>query len=664
MSSIAASSSGSSSAGALATNSATVEVTRKYKTEGSISGGLSFAGLGSGTDFQAMIDQLKKIEEIPKNRLQLWRADWQKRVDAFDELIDGITDISKQFSTMDKLSNFLTKVVSSTKSSAVNATATADAPVGSYKINVVQLASNGMVTTQKAVGTEKKDVIAQGGDFVFAYDYGDKTRELRVPEGTSLESFVNIVNNDTRNPGVVASLIKSGDGYIFQIQGKEPGTEHDLKINAATTLPAFTSDDGNWFTRPAEDALFYLEGRTEQILSSSSNQLTEVIPGMTITLTDTTDVVARDENGKIKWTNDDPPRLEEIKSSEPVMLTITNDTTSAKEKVQDFVDGINELIVKFQELTKWDSSKTVEDINKSNSQFAAQKGSVLTGNYGVQLLYSEMRSIMVGKSQGFNPLNQDGTGDVFWSLATIGISVDADESSKTFGQLVIKEGESEEDSPYRTLDEALEHDAEAVARVLSSDKVVRSDSPDFSYVGMLKKDMVTGGNHSVKYTVEPGDDTTVPPTAPQVSQVLIDGKPATYDSEANEWTSTADGSKGLVIRIDNLDPGEHKGSFSVQQGKINELNEFFTKQLKGANLEVGKQTDEKGSLHVLKENYLNIIDNIDKKIEREETRIALWESRQRRMYARLDALLSTYNQQMTANESALASASKNWSGSK
>ena len=651
MSSIAASSSGSASATALASNASS---TSPLAANTSISGTVSFSGLGSGTDFNTIVDQLKDIQAIQKNRLGEWRADWQRRVNAFDTLIDGMTDLSQKLSAMDSLSTFLSKVVSSTKPSAINAVASSDVPQGSYKFNVVQLASNAMLTTQTAVAPDKSAVIAGSGDAVFSYTYGDTVRELRIPQGTTLESFVNIINNDTRNPGVAASLIKSGDGYIFQIQGKETGTDHDLTINdPETTLSGFTDDPGNWFARKSQDALFYMEGRTEQILSSSSNSLTEVIPGMTITLTDTTDVVARDTEGNIQWTGGTPPRLANILSSEPVMLTVTNDTASAKEKILEFVDAYNTLVNTFRELTKYDSSKEVGDVIASSSQFDAQKGSVLTGNYGVQLLYSQIRSIMVGTGKGFTALEQDGTGDVFWSLATIGIKIDANESSKTFGHLIVGEGESEAGSPFKTLDEALKHDPEAVARILASDKVVRSQSSDFSFVGMLRKDMVTGGNHEVKYTVVPGS----PPT---VSQVLIDGKPASYDANNDEWTSTADTSKGLGIRIDNLTVGEHTGVLSVQQGKINELNEALGKQLKGANLIVGDQTLEKGSLYVLKENYLKIIDNIDKKIEQEEARLTLWETRQRKMFARLEALLASYNSQMSSNEASLATAGS-WS---
>jgi len=638
MSSIAASSASSSSSLSLGN---------------SLSGGISFVGLGSGTDFQSMIEQLKKIEEIPKNRLELWRADWQRRVNAFDELIDGIGNLSKKFSGMDSMSTFLGKLVSSTNPSAVSVVASSQAPLGAYKINVTQLASNAMLTTKSplkntvtdTVLTSKNDVIApvDGGlppNYIFSYTYGATTRNLQIPQGTTMQYLLNIINNDGQNPGVSASLIKSGDGYIFQMMGKDTGINNALEINGTTDLPGFTQNNpldpddplNPWYIRESQDAKFYLEGRSEQIMSSASNALTEVIPGLTINLTDVT-------------------------GSQPVMLTVTNDTASTKQKVMEFVNGLNELLLKFQELTKIDSGKGVLDPLKAASQLATQKGSVLTGNYGVQLLNSNIKSMSVSTGKGFLPLNEYGRGDVFWSLASIGITMDSDQNSKTFGLLVVKEGESESGSPFKTLDEALAQDPNAVAELLAADKIARSNSPDFFYTSMVSKGAVKAGAHDVKYIV-PSD-----PADP--IQMWIDGVEAAYDSTTNEWTSKAEGSKGLSIGLDptvGMTPGTHSGVVTVKQGKINELNDLFKTELKGANLEVGKQATEKGSLHVLRENYLDIIKNIEKKIDQEETRLIVWETRMRAQFARLDTLLNNYNSQMQSNEAALASASTNYSG--
>ena len=52
-----------------------------------------------------------------------------------------------------------------------------------------------------------------------------------------------------------------------------------------------------------------------------------------------------------------------------------------------------------------------------------------------------------------------------------------------------------------------------------------------------------------------------------------------------------------------------------------------------------------GALMVLKNNYQSIMENIDKKITQEQTRLDTWEARQKTYFANLETLLKKYNTQ-------------------
>ena len=67
--------------------------------------------------------------------------------------------------------------------------------------------------------------------------------------------------------------------------------------------------------------------------------------------------------------------------------------------------------------------------------------------------------------------------------------------------------------------------------------------------------------------------------------------------------------------------------------------------------------DAAGAIPILIDNYKEIIENIDAKIERETTRLALWEQREKAKYSRLDTLLTQLNQQMESNAAALSQVS-------
>ena len=69
---------------------------------------------------------------------------------------------------------------------------------------------------------------------------------------------------------------------------------------------------------------------------------------------------------------------------------------------------------------------------------------------------------------------------------------------------------------------------------------------------------------------------------------------------------------------------------------------------------------QNGALMVLKNNYQSIMENIDKKISQEQTRLDLWETRQKKYFANLETLLKQYNtqqEQLTSQIESLSSTS-------
>ncbi len=960
-----------------------------------ISGSISFAGLGSGTDFQALVEQLKEIESIPKQRLEYWREDWQLRYDAFSQLLITIEESNSILGEMSTMSKILDKAVSSSNSTVASATADADAADTTNVITVKQLATNATLTNQTVF--ESKDLgVSVSGEAVFSYTYNGERRDITIPKGMTLEGMVDMINKDatTNEVDVKASLLSSGSGYIFQFQGTETGEENSLVINANTNVtgfepsnitgsttytngdtestrnmvvrvqnadgtysyvvgesllegsqqysgewnsesgatqtalefeyngysfssvkentfrtatavasgefvdpfsftyngetyngagtlesavddikaqagsalnvqivddgtgkffiditptgkvdqtvtaieppigsalasedspvglititkadgteksygtdydasggrtslqdlvdeinadtssgltativgntgspttytlrvteavaaPAdatltFTEADGvnqqktlteivdeingakgitgtlgaeavknqagnyelrltgvtdpsalttttagasfgearatvneqiadinreasvsgvvasltanpdgtyavslqsnelsnvtlgfgmgtdagftadssatssgsgstSWYMRQAQDAIFTLNG-LDLDMTSASNQLTGVIEGVTVNLT------------SVGTTN----------------LTVTTDTTALREKVEEFVETMNTILTTFQELTKVDEDKEVEEIvdaegNHSVSLYAAQMGSVLTGNYGVTLLNSQLKTMMTSRAIGFED------DDLFSSLSSIGITIDADEGSPTFGQMQINDSDDIlATSVGKGLDTALAEDPFAVAEMLAGFSA-SSTSSEVMYESMLSG-VTQAGSYEVTYDVDADGN---------VSNVMLGGQAATLSSSATNTYTMMDGpAKGLAFSIQDLTAGSHPPAdadpiyINVKQGKISELYTFLADQSRNdpADLENG----ERGTLQVLKDNYLDIMDSIDDKIADEERRLALWERRELAKFARIDTILAEYEATQATLESELA----------
>lgn len=686
-----------------------------------LSGGISFGGIGSGTDFQSMIDQLKKIELMPKNRLVASHEQLTKKYKAFEELIKTVKEAESSLSKLSSVSAILKKEALVSQSSVASVKANENAVDGSYTIDVKQLATNTIISNNHIFDSKSTNINTTGSTAIFAYEYKGETYEVEVPPDSNLEYLTTLINKDNNNPGVKASLVKTGNGYMFSLEGSETGAEATLTISNSTTLPDFkpsvatsgvlangentiinnsgtiqkfsfeyngntiafdippgttakelqnainanTKDTGvranfvkngsditlqlegtepnqvvnvtqsptdlgsftssgqaGWNKRDSQDAIFSING-WEQELTSSTNELTEVIQGLEISLTDV---------GKTQ-------------------ITVTTSTDGAKEQIEKAVESINNVISKIQELTKAtaeekkDSTDTSTSKDKLPSYLQSPtkvKSGLFTGDSGIQLFNNRLKTIVTGNGLGFSPKQTaDGPGDMFASLASIGIVIDAEEGSETFGQLQILDRDTiGADSPYTTLDEALKKDPKAVADVLAGNSGV-SDSTDFSYQEHISGTTKPGA-YDVKYTVNP-DGT--------MGDVLIGGVKATLsDPKKNTYTVTSGPAMGLSININNHTPGSTiEGTIRIKQGKLEEIQQALKSEIQQDPLK-----ENKGSLIIMQDSYKENMKNIESRIDRESERVVQWERMMRLRFSRLDSVLAKYNKMMEANAASLS----------
>ncbi len=555
-----------------------------------VSGQISFTGLGSGTDFNAMIEQLLEVEGINRTRMELWKQDWQDKVDAFQELNTKLLSLKTTLGGMDTMEEFLVKTASSSDTTVLTATADSTATEGTYSIEVNQLAQNA-VLTHNSGASAITNVVAASAE-TFAYDYKGTTYSVALAAGTTLEGMKNLINNDPNNPGVRANLISDGTNHYLQIRGLDQGDTASLAINAATTLGGYAAADFTT-TQTNQDSQIRVNGwPTATWIESDSNTITSAIEGLTLA-------------------------LKKADPGNPIQLTVSTDIDTIKENVRTFVDQTNEVRQIIKDLTSWDSVK--------------QEGSILTGNYGVQLISTQLKSATAEKGVGFDyydSTTSPATGDRFSSLSQLGILTDADDGSATTGLLQLNEA---------TLAAALASDAQAVAELFAADHLGTADvsTGNFNYHSHID-DITQAGEYSLSYDID---------AAGNISNAFIGGVAASIDNTNNTITSSSGDSKGLVVLINDLTPNSSgSGDIRIKLGKAGEMEELL-KSL---------TSTTSGPLHILEENYEDIMDNIDKKIERETSRLDRMERDLKNKFARLEALLGYYDQLSTSLGSQIA----------
>lgn len=491
-----------------------------------------------------------------------------------------------------------------------------------------------------------------GANATFSFTAPDGSAQtLNVAAGTSMQGFVDAFNakfNSASSPdnlGIEARAVAMGSGYEIHYFKRGANGEEEVKLAGVNDggMNALRDTGDNWYSKQSTDAKFTMNG-WPQVMTSESNNLTEVVEGLDITL----------------------------KSTGETSLTVSNDKDALKENIQAVVDAINEMRAKIKELTKVNTDKEVKSpevddktgLLKLQSQFTWQMGSTLTGNYGVQLMATRLKNLTAESASGFvgRQNKDDLLNDMFTNWAQIGIGTVADESDPEAGLLRIDE---------EALDKAIEADIRNVAQLFSSSSEASTNSPDFNVadVGTRAKP----GIYDVKYSVENVTDADGNPVIDPVTgkvqtkmgDVYINGVKANADSAFPGRYTVGDyknDASGLAVQFTEADlvAGNYTSQVRIKQGKVGEMIDLLTAELQPV---IDEHTENAGTIPRLIYEYSDpkygIIAGIDKKIARETSRLALWEQRQRAQFNRLDNLLTKMNQTMEKNASALGQLSNN-----
>ncbi|WP_319472068.1 flagellar filament capping protein FliD [uncultured Pseudodesulfovibrio sp.] len=473
------------------------------------SGAINFTGLGNGTDFNQLVDGLVDVEKKRVTRLETWKSSWQQKNTQFKDLNTQMLSLKTTLEKLDTVNEFMSKSVSSADTSILTATANSDAQQGAHVIEIGQLASADVQITASGVSSLGDPITNTDTNFTFSY--AGKTHTIsNIGAGISVATFVNIINTHPESSGVIrASTIFDGSVYHLQINGLDQGADNQLVISNAGDI-IFNNSDFNE-TQNAANSQIKVNGfppGAADWIERSSNVVDDVIEGLTLN----------------------------FKSARPgteVQINVTTDKEAIKENIVKFVDEVNAIRARVQAITKVDGTASVS-MDSDNDEENEKIGSILTGNYGVDIISQKLKNITAEMGVGFQIYDPDtGKGDKYSALSQIGILTDATQGSSTYGLLKID---------MKELDKALDDDPQAVARLFAADYEGGSDTSDLSY-------------HSrINGTTKPGDyEIEVVSDGTQITSATING----VEASVSGWSITAmnGDATGLVIQLDDTSAG-------------------------------------------------------------------------------------------------------------
>ncbi|WP_145521002.1 flagellar filament capping protein FliD [Yersinia mollaretii] len=423
---------------------------------------LSSLGIGSGIDTATMLEQIKAGEQTRLQPYTIMQNSYKLKVSAWGGISSSLSALQ---GSVKKLTSdaFNTLTVSSNK--AFTATATSEANADTHSVTISQLATAHKIKTDGVESADEMLGDSNGGTRTITITTGDgKTTEVELKDDeTSLNQIAKAVNKQDSN--VSASVQRTDDGYQLVFTSKNTGSDGEMSVSVEgdDTLgkelnykkEGDKTGKGMQQVTEALDAKLTVDGSD---YTRSSNNISDIIPGVTLVLKQVSESDPNEPDKKI-----------------PEQMTLTRDSSAIKSSVKDFVEKYNALLKLTSEASKYVPNKT----GGSDANVAMQNGQngALMGDSTLRGMVGDFRSAV-------NGVYGDSSAD-YGSLADIGVKIDP-----ATGQMTLNESKLDEaiaDNPDGIADMFIGRgENEGLATSLSATITEYLGDPDTKTDGIIK----------------------------------------------------------------------------------------------------------------------------------------------------------------------------------
>lgn len=338
-------------------------------------GGLSVDGLISGLDTSSIIEQLIEVESSVISNLESKKSTYQTKINLWQEFNTKLLSLKTSLTSLGSSSVlnssvFSSKVATVSDSKILSASANSEALTGSYTLTVERLAYAHQIAT-----------ISSYADYDTS-TFGEGTITIQVGGGTLKEVVIGSSNNtlqgimkaiNSAKAGVRASIVNTQNGYKLLVTSNTAGTAGAVTISANLTggdveLSSFSE------IQAAQDARILLGTTNPIVYESSSNVVTNLISGVTLTL----------------------------KSSGTVNIQVARDREGIRSAISGFVKAYNNLVSFVEKNTSYNADTKIA-------------GNLL-GDANLYRVMSNLASTVLGR------ISYSDSG--YTNLASVGIAVD------------------------------------------------------------------------------------------------------------------------------------------------------------------------------------------------------------------------------------------------
>lgn len=267
-------------------------------------------GLISGIDYSTMISQLMQVEANPQTLLKTQLTATQSDASAY-RAVNTRFDTLRQAAAALTADTAWTATKATSSSSSVTATASAGAAPGALSFAVTSVATTHSYLTNG--GTWASSATTYGASSITIDPQSGDPVSIPLAANATLADAVAAIN--ASKTGVTAAAVNVGSGFRLQVTATNTGAAGSFTIDSP--FAAGGTDRSFVLTSTARNAELDLGGGF--VASSSSNTFTDLLPGVSVTVSKA-----------------DPTEL--------TTVSVKKDPDSIATKVKNLVDAANGLL--------------------------------------------------------------------------------------------------------------------------------------------------------------------------------------------------------------------------------------------------------------------------------------------------------------------------------
>lgn len=303
---------------------------------------LSSAGIGSGLKVDEIVNKMMSLEQRPLNLLQAKVNSTETKISSFGQIKSAMSALYEAANGLMNLGTWRGKQFTSSDKGVATGTATNEAAAASFSLQVDSLAQGQSLASQpfasaSTMGAAGEITLKKGrwndAGTAFSAGSGEAIKISIASTDTLADVAAKITNSGS---GITAVVVKGSSGDRLLVRSAETGGANGFSVSTqggGSALASLAYDQSSVAsgsatmkeTAKAKDAEFTINGMA---VTSASNTVADVVPGVTLNLLKTT--------------------------TSPVDVSIGTDKDAIKGKVKAFQDAFNKVNSLLRNLSSFD----------------------------------------------------------------------------------------------------------------------------------------------------------------------------------------------------------------------------------------------------------------------------------------------------------------------